>query len=416
MLAFIPYMEVFGFLLLGGAIDVFGKNERKKHMLFVFSIILLIGFLGLRGFIGWDWWAYYPSYNNLPGGFNYEIGYEIWSNIFYKIGLSYHHFTFINTVADILILAYVLKKYSKYPIFSMFLFLAVQGLSFEVDLLRNAKAVLLFIISIQFIKERKIIPFLILNILGMTFHISSIIYFPMYFILNRNYSRKIILPLIILGNIYYIFDTKLFIHILEYMSSVLPAAVGGKITSYLSIIPQNYKLPIGILYFERFVTFIMVFVFLHKEKGSREKENQYSLIMENSFYIFYLIFLFTSEFFIASTRIGILFIYANWFLWGDIIENLRNIKIKAAVFLIAVLIGGNRIYNHFDFNGNKILYRYENIITDHKSYEEKMKDLGRARKFKDACSSPTHSYTIRLNFFSSSRFVIAMIVGLPCGQ
>lgn len=383
MLAFIPYMEVFGFLLLGGAVDVFGKNERKKHMLFVFSIILLIGFLGLRGFIGWDWWAYYPSYNNLPNGFNYEIGYEIWSNIFYKLGLSYHHFTFINTVADILILAYVLKKYSKYPIFSMFLFLAVQGLSFEVDLLRNAKAVLLFIISIQFIKERKIIPFLILNILGMTFHMSSVIYLPMYFILNRNYSRKIILPLIILGNIYYLFDTKLFIHILEYMSSVLPAAVGGKITSYLSIIPQNYKLPVGTLYFERLVTFIMVFFFLHKEKNHREKENPYSLIMENSFYIFYLIFLFTSEFFIASTRIGILFIYANWFLWGDIIENLRDTKIKAAVFLIAVLIGGNRIYNHFDFNGNKILYRYENIITDHKSYEEKMKDLGRARKFKD---------------------------------
>lgn len=383
MLAFIPYMEVFGFLLLGGAVDVFGKNERKKHMLFVFSIILLIGFLGLRGFIGWDWWAYYPSYNNLPNGFNYEIGYEIWSNIFYKIGLSYHHFTFINTVADILILAYVLKKYSKYPIFSMFLFLAVQGLSFEVDLLRNAKAVLLFIISIQFIKERKIIPFLILNILGMTFHMSSVIYLPMYFILNRNYSRKIVLPLIILGNIYYLFDTKLFIHILEYMTSVLPAAVGGKITSYLSIIPQNYKLPVGTLYFERLVTFIMVFFFLHKEKNHREKENPYSLIMENSFYIFYLIFLFTSEFFIASTRIGILFIYANWFLWGDIIENLRDTKIKAAVFLIAVLIGGNRIYNHFDFNGNKILYRYENIITDHKSYEEKMKDLGRARKFKD---------------------------------
>lgn len=383
MLAFIPYMEVFGFLLLGGAVDVFGKNERKKHMLFVFSIILLIGFLGLRGFIGWDWWAYYPSYNNLPNGFNYEIGYEIWSNIFYKIGLSYHHFTFINTVADILILAYVLKKYSKYPIFSMFLFLAVQGLSFEVDLLRNAKAVLLFIISIQFIKERKLIPFLILNILGMTFHMSSVIYLPMYFILNRNYSRKIILPLIILGNIYYLFDTKLFIHILEYMSSVLPAAVGGKITSYLSIIPQNYKLPVGTLYFERLVTFIMVFFFLHKEKNHREKENPYSLIMENSFYIFYLIFLFTSEFFIASTRIGILFIYANWFLWGDIVENLRDTKIKAAVFLIAVLIGGNRIYNHFDFNGNKILYRYENIITDHKSYEEKMKDLGRARKFKD---------------------------------
>lgn len=127
MLAFIPYMEVFGFLLLGGAVDVFGKNERKKHMLFVFSIILLIGFLGLRGFIGWDWWAYYPSYNNLPNGFNYEIGYEIWSNIFYKIGLSYHHFTFINTVADILILAYVLKNIQNIQYFLCFYFWLCRG-------------------------------------------------------------------------------------------------------------------------------------------------------------------------------------------------------------------------------------------------------------------------------------------------
>lgn len=48
--------------------------------------------------------------------------------------------------------------------------------------------------------------------------------------------------------------------------------------------------------------------------------------MENSFYIFYLIFLFTSEFFIASIRIGILFVFANWFLWGYIIKNLENKK------------------------------------------------------------------------------------------
>ena len=383
MLAFIPYMEVFSFLLLGGAIDIFGKNERKKHILFVFSIILLMGFLGLRGFIGWDFWAYYPSYNNLPNGFTYEIGYELWSNIFYKIGLSYHHFTFINTVVDMLILTYVLKKYSKYPILSMFLFLSIQGLSFEVDLLRNAKSILLFIISIQFIKERRIIPFLILNILGMSFHISSIIYFPMYFILNRNYSKKIILPLIILGNIYYIFDAKIFIHILEYFSSILPISVGGKIISYLSVIPENYKLPIGTLYFERLITFIFVLIFLHKNQENRNEENSYSIIMENSFYIFYLIFLFTSEFFIASTRIGILFVYANWFLWADIIKNLKDKKMKMIVFLVIILISGNRIYNHFNFNGNKILYPYENILVNHKSYEEKMKDLERARQFKN---------------------------------
>ena len=380
----IPYIEVFGFLFFGALVDVFGKNERKKHMLFTFSIILLMGFLGLRAFIGWDWWAYYPSYNNLPGGFKYELGYELWSSFIYKIGLSYHHFTFLNTIIDMGIIAYVLKKYSKYPLLSLFLFLAIQGLSFEVDLLRNAKSVLLFLISIQFINKKQPLPFFILNIIGASFHISSLIYLPMYFILNRNYSKKFILPLIILGNIYYLLDMKIIIHILEYTASVLPSSIGGKITSYLSIIPKDYSLPVGILYFEKLITFVSVFLFLHKEKDSFDntrETNEYSLIMENSFYIFYLIYLFTSEFFIASVRIGVLFVFANWFVWGYIISKADNFKIKAGIFLVASLIAGARIYNHFSFNGNKITYRYENIITNHKTYEEKISDLARARKF-----------------------------------
>lgn len=384
MISYIPYIEVFGFLLLGGIIDIFGKNERKKHILFTFAVILLMGFLGLRAFVGWDWWAYYPSYNNLPNGFNYEIGYELWTGFFYKIGLSYEHFIFLNTIFDIGVIAFILKKYAKYPLFTLFLFLAVQGLSLEVDLLRNMKAVLLFIISIQFIKSRQFLPFLVLNAVGLTFHMSSILYFPMYFILNRNYSRKLILPLIILGNIYYLTDMKIIIHILQYAASVLPAAIGGKITSYLSIIPKDYALPVGMLYFEKLVTFIFVFMFLHKEKDKFDNSkdiSEYAVIMENSFYIFYMIYLFTSEFFIASTRIGILFIFCNWFVWGYMISAINDMKMKAVIFAAAVLVGGGRIYNHFNFNGNRIMYRYENIISNHKSYEEKMQDLGRARKF-----------------------------------
>lgn len=380
----IPYFEVFGFLFLVGAIDIFSKNERKKHILFVFSIVLLIAFLGLRGFIGWDWWAYYPSYNNLPGGFTYEIGYELWTNFFHKIGLSYHHFIFINTVFDILLIAYIFKKYSKYPLFSLFLFLSIQGLSFEIDLLRNAKSILLFIISIQFIKSRQIIPYMILNIIGATFHISSILYLPMYFILNRSYSKKIILPIIILGNIYYLTDTKLIIHILEYISKLVPQGIGSRITSYLSIIPADYSLPVGKLYFEKLVTFIFVFMFLHKDKDKLDvskSSSEYSVIIENCFYIFYSIFLFTSEFFIASTRIGILFVFSNWILWTYIIAGISDKKMKILIFAVATVICVIRLENHFSFTGNKILYRYENIITDKKSYEEKMQSLGEARKF-----------------------------------
>lgn len=375
----IPYIEVFGFLFLGALVDILGKNERKKEMLFTFSIILLMGVIGLRAFVGWDFWAYYPSYNNLPSGFHYEIGYQIFSSLFYKLGLSYHHFTFINTVFDMLVLSYIFRKYSKYPLLSLFLFLSIQGLSLEVDLLRNMKALVIFLISIEFINKKQLFPFLILNIIGMSFHMSAIFYLPMYFILNKNYNKKIILGLIILGNIYYILDPKFIIHILEFVSSKVPLFLGEKIKNYLLVIPKDYKNFISPLYFERLITFIFVFLFIHKEN----ENNSYSLIMENSFYIFYLIFLFTSEFFIASIRIGILFVFANWFLWGYIIKNLENKKIKYLAVAIMILISGNRIYNHFSFEGNKIMYRYENIISKHKFYEERLFDLKRANKFKD---------------------------------
>lgn len=123
----IPYIEVFGFLLLGGAIDVFGQNERKKHILYVFSVVLLMGFLGLRGFVGWDWWAYYPSYYNLPNGFNYEIGYEIWTGIFYKTGISYEHFILLNSIVNIGIIAIVFKNIQSILCFHYFYFYQYKG-------------------------------------------------------------------------------------------------------------------------------------------------------------------------------------------------------------------------------------------------------------------------------------------------
>ena len=81
--------------------------------------------------------------------------------------------------------------------------------------------------------------------LGMMFHSSSLIYFPMYFILNIKWNRKFILGLFVLGNIYYVSNARLIINGVRMFGSYLPGGIGQKIVGYLSIIPGDFPFPRG---------------------------------------------------------------------------------------------------------------------------------------------------------------------------
>lgn len=351
-------------LFLFGIYDVFGKNQKIKEYLLKGILIFLVLFLGTRGFLGWDWYFYYPSF--MSNEYIYEPGYMFYSTLIGSIFKNYIFYQFITTLIDIIILYFIFKRYCKYKIMAFAIFFSIQGFYMEVELLRNFKTILLFLISLEYIEKKNIYMFYLLNAIGFLFHKSALLYFPMYFILDRNYNKKVIVNIFILGSLYYIFDFKFMKILSELNIEYFPEIFKEKFLLYKEYLFLDLKRGVNIFYIER----LLAFYFTYKYEQNK--------LIKNSVYIWVFLFLFTSELSIASLRISILFIYGAWLVFVRVLE---NEKIKVLGFVLITLLGLIRMYNSLIFPGNKINYVYENVFFYPLDYQKREQDIKKSKKF-----------------------------------
>lgn len=379
------YFGIISFLSLGVIVEKISERKRIGESFFIFSLLLLILFFGLRGYIGYDWYSYKPNFDKmvtigelLKGNTQvlhsgYELGFQIYTSFIKTLTNNYFIYNFINVSVDFIILYFVIKRFSKYPILSLLLFFGIYGVALEIDMIRNAKSIMLFLLSIKYIEERKILNFGVLNILGILFHYSSIFYLPMYFILNVKWNKKFILFLFILGNIYYLSDIRIVMRIIKEYNTFLPTGIGAKLSGYFSIIPLDFPLGFSLYYFERVIMFLLCWFV-----SDNLKNKKYGNIMLNSLYISIFFFLYLSEFSIVAMRFGLLFIYSYWF----ILPMLLEIYPKLPIFIVAIAISLFRLNNQINFVGNREVYSYQNILINGDSEENQRKRVEDASKYK----------------------------------
>lgn len=374
----LAYFGIFIFLGVGCVIEQIGKNKRTRENFFIASLLLLILFFGLRGYIGYDWFSYKPNFDKITGfqilHSGYEVGFQFYTALIKTFTSNYFIYNFINTFVDFIILFFVIKRYSKYPLLSLLIFFGVYGIALEIDMLRNAKSIMLFLLSIKYIERRESLKFLGLNILGILFHNSSILYLPMYFILNIKWNRKFILFLFILGNIYYLSDLRIAMKIIKEYNTILPLSIGTKLSGYFGIIPLDFPLGFSLYYFER----VVLFLFCWSVDESLKKKS-YGNIMLNSLYISIFFFLYLSEFSIISMRFSLLFIYSYWF----ILPMLLEIYPKLPIIIIALAISLFRLNNQINFIGNREVYSYQNIFINMEEVDVQLKKVEAASKYKN---------------------------------
>lgn len=372
-MGYFPYFIIGFILLIFSLYEVFSdENENimiKKNLTRIIYIMIVV-FLATRWYVGWDWYNYSQDFYEQNN--NFEKGYRIFQIMIKKIYANYNFFMGLNTVIDFILIGYIIRKYSLSPIFTIFVYLGTFGLGLEIDTMRNIKSILLFIISLEYIKEKKIIPYLILNLIGMSFHITSIIFIPLYFILNKKINKKIILGIFLIGCGYYISNYRFFINILEKINH-------PRLSGYISIIPKENIREINYFFIERMVLFLVVF---YGENFVKKEKIIFYNIISNSLLISILIFLYFSEFSIITLRIMMLFNFSYWIIFSIIIyKNKKMIKVSS--FALVLFLVSFRSYNFLSFPGNKMTYKYENIFFKHNSYENKIEVLKKARVYNE---------------------------------
>lgn len=179
-------------------------NGRDKASLAIYMAGLAL-FVGLSDMLGgFDRYIYGQVFDNIANitdlGTSYVVAGTLdafpsergWSEL--NIIVSFfttnrYIFIFIVTIAIYSMLFVSIKRYAvNYP-FALLVFLGLWFF-FSFTYLRQVFAATFVWLSIPYIIKRKIWKYLVIALTAMTFHKSAIIFLPLYFVVNRNYSQR----------------------------------------------------------------------------------------------------------------------------------------------------------------------------------------------------------------------------------
>lgn len=377
-----PYIAVFLFLCMCAIPATTGKNRfvntfGQKYALFA----ALTVFVGLRGFIYSDWRNYYPFYISIPTLFDgkdfivhflaksslgsFEKGFILFSILIKTISDNYFFYQFVLYLIDFIVLHAFFKTYIPDEILLGFVFFyvfnGVIGYGISINLLRNAKGLLLFLISLPYLQKRKMVAYFLLNGVGMLFHISSVFYIPLYFVLRKRLNHSFYIFIFIIGNIVYLLQIHFLSGVLKSVSSIAFGHTAKLLDRYIGNEKWNSSYGISIGYLERVFTYILILYF---SKRLYKKES--NIILVNCLYLYILSYLYFSEMRIFTDRLPLLFAFAYWVIYPQIYSFLSKDR-KVAFWGIFVLYTVLKIA----IGTNSIEHLYDNALFLKYSFQER---------------------------------------------
>lgn len=295
----IPYLMVFVLLYFISIRERNGAISKNKSL--QICVIVFVIFLCFRGFVGWDWMNYYPIFNSVDDLFHFssssfvlvysrnvtseiiEPGYIIYVSILKTIWNNWHFFVFITTLIPIFAISYIVREYSYNIALSFAIFFALY-LGLLIDLMRNSLSISIFLFSLEFIRKRRLLPFLCLAFIGFNFHRTFISLFPLYFLYDCRVSSKKVWILFVVCNFIFFLQvpvvTTLAKDILPYLGDSSSAT---KVSSYLNKSYSAVARGLTIGYFVRIIVFLLLMSKIQIVQSKKEL---------NFFFNAYLVYLF----------------------------------------------------------------------------------------------------------------------------
>lgn len=297
----------------------------------------------------------------------WEPGFVIYATLCKIIIPNYFVWNFISTLIDLLLLYLVLERYSSNHILSLMVFFVIGSTALEFNVLRNAKAIFIFLYALKYIEERKMWKYLAAITFACLFHMSSVLFFPLYFILHKRWPKWVLITICVVGAIILIFQFGFISNIV----SLIPFADGSRLQYLASYLDDasSYQTIFGNV--ERIITMLIV-IFLY-DKLAKMNKGKYLFI--NMYVLLYVSFAFCSESVVMVQRFQYMFIASFWILYPLLIQYAKQHRASIIYIFIIGLLSLKLILIAADPN-----LKYENVLTGVSTYESKsnfvQKNLG----------------------------------------
>lgn len=208
------YLICFGILFLLAVLNLYVHDKLGNQVFSGIAALMLIGIAGLRYETGGDWDVYaqifgsFPSFSRLIGHpieivqQPVEEGFTLLCALIKSMGGTVQHLFFVVTTINIVLICSALPKYTKYPAVALLCYYGLLYFQLEMIYIRQATAVALCFFAIQYIRPRKIVPYMVFILLACTFHRVAVLMIPLYFLLDRKLPAWVYLVIVGIGAVF----------------------------------------------------------------------------------------------------------------------------------------------------------------------------------------------------------------------
>jgi len=214
------YYALTGVLCIPGyALSVCIQDEKKKKTAALCytaaAFCILTVFASLRYAIGFDYFSYQDIYEMTVRLSFRDILHTYWYEPLFFVacklsGLMHFPYpVFVACVSGFLLFAAMQFVYrcSPLPWLSVYLYITLQFLAYDMNLLRQAVALSFFLLAYPYLRDKKPVRFAALLLAGGLFHNSLLIILPFCFLLPVRINRKLSACLLaVTAGVYLLFD------------------------------------------------------------------------------------------------------------------------------------------------------------------------------------------------------------------
>ena len=345
-------------------------DEDKNRITLILAGVFLF-FFGFRGYILTDWVIYLPQYENMRWDkvFNYfttinnnfEPGFAILVMICKSVFPSYFFLCFVIVSFNIYALIVFFKRYTNNIPLGFILFLVFEGVIIMSNLLRNSISISIFLLALPFLENRKPIRYFSMCILASSFHISALLYIPLYFFLHIRFSKWIYIALFVFINAAFVSHVSIVMTLVQLLG--MDESMAMKVKAYTELYSSSISV-FSIGYLERLASGILVI--LYYEKISEMHKGKGTII--NAFLLFLSFYFLFSEFEVFAKRICTLFAFGYWVIWGDLIRCFyyKNNRKFFLCFVIMYSLLKTVLVTRYPG------YDYQNILFGADNYNERL--------------------------------------------
>lgn len=178
------------------------REKRKQKNFLIISGTMIALIMGLRYpdyEVVYDLRLYYDFYNQIINTTSwteiflisrFEPGYVILNKLLATIVPWAQFILIFEAVFCVYCVSRFIYKNSEYPFQAILFYICLGTMGFQLTAFRQAFAMSICLLSVEFIKEKKIFRFLLTVLLAMSFHKTALVFFPFYFIANRKPNWK----------------------------------------------------------------------------------------------------------------------------------------------------------------------------------------------------------------------------------